>query len=298
MTPLVSIVSITYNKFDEIYRSIDSVLAQDYERIEYIIADDGSAAFPEEQIRAYTEKHKRDNIESFRILRTEKNRGTVRNLNHAYREARGEILMPLAQDDRFADSTVVRRIVQSMEKRHSDILITRRVLQDEKGNIIGYMPKEKNLKKIARLDTPEKQRKAIVKSEFYDMASGSVLAVRKAFIEEWGYFDEAYDLWEDGPFITQYTEKKKLVFDFDITSIIYNKSGVSSGGNRRLIADNIQYNNTDRIRGIENYDRLTKAKVEYIRSKDGITGKKDLYLLYLKHPIVMLSKLIFRITSY
>ena len=38
--PLVSVVTITYRKFEYIYDTIDSVLNQDYDNIEYIISDD------------------------------------------------------------------------------------------------------------------------------------------------------------------------------------------------------------------------------------------------------------------
>ena len=45
--PLVTIVTPTFEKFDKIYCTIDSVLKQNYCNIEFILSDDASKAFPE-----------------------------------------------------------------------------------------------------------------------------------------------------------------------------------------------------------------------------------------------------------
>ena len=48
---LVSIITATYKKFDRLIDSINSVIAQDYSNIEYIITDDGSDDFPYSRIK-------------------------------------------------------------------------------------------------------------------------------------------------------------------------------------------------------------------------------------------------------
>lgn len=59
LRPLVSVVTLTYKNFDYIYKTIDSVISQNYNNIEYIIADDGSENFPYEDINNYINNKKK-----------------------------------------------------------------------------------------------------------------------------------------------------------------------------------------------------------------------------------------------
>lgn len=54
--PVVTVVTLSYKKFDYIFHAIDSVLSQTYPYIEYIIADDGSPNFPMDEIEEYVRK--------------------------------------------------------------------------------------------------------------------------------------------------------------------------------------------------------------------------------------------------
>ena len=112
--PMVSVVTLTYKKFEYIYDAIDSVLSQKYPCIEYIISDDGSCNFPQKEIEEYISRHKRKNILKFCVMSSEKNNGTVKNINRAYRFASGDILIPLSADDIFYSDNVVDKIVSIM----------------------------------------------------------------------------------------------------------------------------------------------------------------------------------------
>lgn len=85
--------------------------------------------------------------------------------------------------------------------------------------------------------------------------------ILKVFLEIWGYFDEKYVLWEDGPFLTQYTRDNVLSTAYEIISIKYRLGGVSNGKPNPLIQKDIDlYNNVDRVAEIAKLKELQKGK--------------------------------------
>ena len=66
--PVVTVVTLSYKKFDYIFHAIDSVLSQTYPYIEYIIADDGSPNFPMDEIEEYVRENKKENIIEFHVI--------------------------------------------------------------------------------------------------------------------------------------------------------------------------------------------------------------------------------------
>lgn len=294
----VTVVTLTYKKFGLLYETLGSVLEQDYPAIELIISDDGSENFPKNEIIHYLETNAKSNIR-WKILTAEHNQGTVKNLNKAYRQASGKYIINLSAGDMFCTSDAVSRLTAEMEDRGCELLVTRRMLCTEKGEFLGYLPKEKNLRKIAKLTTPSLQHRAFITGEFFDMASGSALCIRTDAIQAMGYYDERYILWEDGPLFTRYTKHSLLATDYDIISVKYTLGGVSnSGSNPLMTADYMLYNATDRCADIENYDRLTQMRVNYFKARDAADTLFKRLLLYLRHPLVMLVKIWYKLTAH
>ena len=81
---LISVVTCSYNDFKNYYKTIDSVLNQKYENIEYILSDDGSDSFNENVIREYIDNNNKKNY-SIKIISQKNNIGTVKNVNNAYK---------------------------------------------------------------------------------------------------------------------------------------------------------------------------------------------------------------------
>jgi hypothetical protein len=90
--PLVTVVTVTHNSALYVREAIESVLAQTYENIEYIIADDHSSDHTWEIIREYEDK---------RIVayRNEQNLGEYANRNKALQLASGKYLIFIDGDD-------------------------------------------------------------------------------------------------------------------------------------------------------------------------------------------------------
>ena len=99
--PLVSIVTATYKRFEKVLETIKSVFEQDYPNIEYIITDDGSENFPEKEINDFINSNSHENVKCIKIIRSEQNCGTVKNLNKGYRASNGKFIFNLSCGDIF-----------------------------------------------------------------------------------------------------------------------------------------------------------------------------------------------------
>lgn len=293
--PLVSVVIPTYNRFQYLWNAIDSVLCQDYPSLQLIISDDCSKNFPQEQIEQYLKDNMKSNIKGYNIIHHESNIGTVRNLNNAYSIADGQYIFPLSNDDEFISVDVISKIIDVFLKKQCNIVITSRLQCDENGKTIGYMPMKSAMKYINKLDTREKQYRAFIMEEYYDMASGSALYLRKSFWEMVGKFDEKYRLWEDGPFIAKALLSEKIEMCFQIISIKYRTGGVSSGKKHpQLVADKSLFDHSDKIENMQELDWLAKKKIEFDIARNDAVTKKEIALVYLLNPVGTFQRIIYK----
>lgn len=95
--PLVSIVTPTYNQAQYLAETIESVLAQDYPHIEYIVLDDGSTDHTAVVLQRFAGR-----------IRCERhaNMGQSGTLNKGWSMARGALLGYLSSDDRLERGAV------------------------------------------------------------------------------------------------------------------------------------------------------------------------------------------------
>lgn len=289
--PLVSIVTLTYRHFDDIDETIMSVLNQSYPNIEYIIADDGSENFPYDEIKAFVDNHKKSNIKNFMILHDEINVGTVKNVNRAYSMAAGEYLMPLSGDDMFYDETVVGKIVKIFQKNKCTAVVGGRVVCDGERNPLYFIPHILDEKWGIRYKTAKQQYFAMIEERFYDIASGSVLYLKKSKWEQLGRFDEGYRLLEDAPFFEKYLWDNKLYIAYGVRAIYYKNTGVSGAKkNPQLIRDAEQYNVVQKKAHIDSFRRWDRRVLAYMDEFVGNTGLMGRLKVYRKYPDVFISR--------
>lgn len=104
--PLVSIVTPTYNQADYLAETIESVLAQDYPNIEYIVLDDGSTDGTPEILKRYDGRIRHERHENI---------GQANTLNKGWAMARGTYIGYLSSDDLLYPSAV-RKLVDRIDR--------------------------------------------------------------------------------------------------------------------------------------------------------------------------------------
>lgn len=288
--PKITVITCTYMKFQSIYKTIDSVLSQDYPFFEYIICDDGSDNFPEESIDAYIRNNKKKNIVEYKLIHLPENLGTVKNLNNGFKNSTGKYVFSVSAGDAFYDRNTVKKVIKTMEENCSDFFCGTRLAVSEEGIPQYFLPSKIYSKYLSSI-SQGKQYSMFVSGQFYAMFSGSAMAIKRDFYERAGRFDERYLLWEDGPFIEKALRIGKVTTRYDLVTVKYELGGISSGNtNQKLNKDLELYNRSDRISHLEMLSKFYKTllRVNIDNNKHGIV---DL----LKHPVVFLYKIKYRI---
>ena len=92
--PLVSVGVPVYNGAKVLRRALDSILSQDYSRVEIIVSDNASTDETEELCKEFSAKDNR-----ITYYRSEKNMGVVWNFNSLIQFSKGKYFMWLSCDD-------------------------------------------------------------------------------------------------------------------------------------------------------------------------------------------------------
>jgi glycosyltransferase involved in cell wall biosynthesis len=108
----VSIITICYNSQETLEDTIKSVLAQDYNDIEYIIIDGAS----KDNTPKIIEKYKN----CISHVTSEPDKGIYDAMNKGVEKANGDLVGILNSDDFYANNSVISNIVAAINKNNSD----------------------------------------------------------------------------------------------------------------------------------------------------------------------------------
>lgn len=185
----VSIITSCYNRESTIRESIESVLSQDYDNIEYIVVDAKSKDKTFDIINEYKDR--------ISVIISEPDNGMYEGINKGIRRATGDIIGLLHSDDVFYADDTITRIVKEMKRTKADFLY---------GN--GIFVKPSNMNYIMRDWISGQYIPSKITRGWLPLHT-TVFAKREVF-DLVGYYDEKYKISADSDWLIRCLYKANL----------------------------------------------------------------------------------------
>ena len=179
----VSIITSCFNREATIGDAIESVLAQTYSDIEYIVVDGASKDRSLEIINRY-----KDRISQ---VKSESDRGMYEGVNKGLRLATGEIVGLMHSDDFFYSTQTVEHIVQLFEQTGADLVY---------GN--GLFVDAENTGKVVRNWISGSYSKSKMRRGWLPLHP--TVYVRKECLDRLGLYDESFKIAADSDWLIRY----------------------------------------------------------------------------------------------
>lgn len=204
--PKFSIITVSYNSAKTISETIESVISQNYDNVEYIVVDGNSTDSTIDIINKYS--HKIDSI----IV--ENDNGIYEAMNKGIRKAVGDFILLLNADDRLLTEHTVSQFINTLEHNSSaDVYLGKVLLYDEKtgsGNI--WNSKKVHPSSVFRGSVPHP----------------ATIYSNEAFVQN-GLFNEDFKIAGDYEWLLRAVMKNKLTFEnLDLITAVFFKGGIST----------------------------------------------------------------------
>lgn len=211
--PLVTVVTPSYQQGHFIRATIESVLAQDYPRIEYIVMDGGSTDATAAIAGEYASR--------LRFI-SEPDRGQSHAINKGFRMARGSIVAWLNSDDILLPGAVSAGIRGLLAHPGAGYVYGEGYTLDASGGITGRFPHTR---------PPDLWRLACL----YDYILQQSVFFRKRAVEDVGFLDESLHWGLDWDLLIRIALKYPIVYLPEFLGAIreYPAAKSSSGGMKR-----------------------------------------------------------------
>jgi glycosyltransferase involved in cell wall biosynthesis len=195
--PLVSIVTPAFNQADFLRDTVESVLAQDYPNIEYLVIDDGSTDETSEILAEYTGRVEWE---------SQANMGQTPTINKGWERSHGDIITWLNSDDTFLPGAVSTAVNYLQE--HPDIDI---VFGDSLFTAADGSPLERS-KSLTEFSYPEFVAKC------HNPIPQPSAFIRRSVMEDVGLLDPSYYYFMDWDFWLRAGVNHKIAYLSELLS--------------------------------------------------------------------------------
>lgn len=220
LSPLVSVVVVTYNSSKYILQTLDSIYNQTNINIELIITDDASQDKTVEVCNKWLSEHKSRFVRVL-ILTVEKNTGISANCNRGIKYSNGKFIKIIAGDDIMHPECIDNNINNIGD---ADLMVSQliRFCNDV------YYPLKDNSKlfdSFCTLDSFKRSHFYARTSFFFNVPT---LFYRASVFKKIGYYYEEERLLEDVPFLLKFFNSNLKVSYMPIVTVYYRQSGISN----------------------------------------------------------------------
>lgn len=200
----VSIITSCYNRVSTIRGAIESVLAQDFENIEYIIVDGASKDGSVDVIGEY-----RDRVA---VIASEPDHGMYEAINKGIRMATGDVIGLVHSDDFLYDSHVISDVVRNFERTGADFIYGDGIFVDAE-----------NTDKPVRNWVGGDYHKWKVRCGWLPLHP--TCYIRREVMMREGLYDESYKIAADSDFLVRYLYEADLKVHYMKRKIIRMRMG-------------------------------------------------------------------------
>ncbi|MDY2702790.1 MAG: glycosyltransferase family 2 protein [Prevotella sp.] len=237
----ISIITSCYNRVSTIRGAIESVLAQDYPDIEYIIVDGASTDGSVEVIRDAIEGHE-DKVKFI----SEPDHGMYEAINKGIRMATGDYIGLVHSDDFLYSSHTISDIVKRLKETHADFLY---------GD--GLFVNPENTDKVVRKWIGGTYRLWKVRHGWLPLHP--TCYIRRDVMEKLGGYDESYMIAADTDLLVRYLLDNHVKTDYLKKYIVRMRMGGMSTDNSRRAK---MWKEDIRVYSSHGFKHVTLTKIE------------------------------------
>lgn len=246
----ISIVTVSLNSVNTIKHTIESVISQDYDNIEYIIVDGGSSDGTVEIVSRYDKYVK--------YFVSEPDNGIYDGMNKGIEMATGDIVGILNSDDFYPNSFILSNVVKSFEKYGCDAVY---------GDLV-YV-KANNISKITRYWKAGDYSTQKIKNGW--MLPHPTFFVRKEIYERYGLYDTDLSSAADYGMILKLLYKHNILVYYIPMILVNMRVG---GESNRSLFNRLKANKEDSLAWTKN--QLNRPM--FIRFKKPLQKLKQFFL--------------------
>lgn len=208
MKPLVSVITVTYNRGKLIGRCIKSVLGQTYPNLEHIVIDGGSDDETDDVVASF------QNDKRLRYIKLKENRKVFRNYNYGAELAKGDYITYLDSDDEYVPEKIEKQLalIEKLPEDYGMVYCWMSYFDSSKGNIYTHIHKAE-LRGFVPVETVIMPR----------VSGTPTLLIRPKAFWEVGGFDQDAAMTTDWEFCARFCQKWKVDYiPESLVNVYYN----------------------------------------------------------------------------